>query len=149
MDFEKFNSIKAGNEGSWMHVKSPLTGEPLFAGPDKPCRVRVLGIEGDIGEGVLAKLRSGVTSGDTSDQTDSEKLVEETAPLVVGYQNINRGEKPCSAPTDNAWFLGLQRVVGGDKPSFAQQISSFAVKRANVMGNASSGSLTPPSKSAG
>ena len=148
MDFNQFDSRAAGDRGAWMHVHSPVDGKPLHTEDSKPCRVRVLGIEGEIGQKVFAEVRKGLT-GEDSTEDGNEKLMRQTVPLVVEFENINRGDKPAKAPEDVEWFLGLQRVVGGDYPSFVEQVRAFSIRRANVMGNAFGGSSKPQSKSVG
>lgn len=151
MDFNTFDSRTAGDLGAWMHVNSPINGEPLYVDESKtkPCRVKVLGIEGVAGQAILKEAREAVTGErDLSEDTDA-KMVHETAALIVEFENINDGAKPATAPASVEWFLNLQRVVGGDHPTFLQQVREFSLKRANLMGNVSGGSLKPRRKSVG
>ena len=140
MDFSQFDSVAASDRGAWMHAHSPINGQPLYAdeAKEKPCRVRVLGAEGEVGQKIFAESRKAL-KGDESDEDHMAKLVKRISPLVVGFENIDRGDKPAEAPADVAWFLNLQRVVGGDLPSFLEQVQAFALKRANHLGNVSGG----------
>jgi hypothetical protein len=139
MDFSIFDSVAAGNNGAWLHLNSPINGEPIWADDEKtkPCRVKVLGIEGDVGQSIIDRQRKAMKEGKL--EADFEASVKETAVLVTDFENINRGDRPASAPDDVEWFFRLQRVVGGDKPSFLEQVRNFSLKRANQMGNVSGG----------
>lgn len=136
MDFSQFDSKSAGDAGAWMHVRSPINGDLLWADSEqkKPCRVQVLGIEGAIGQSLLKAERDKMKG-----EVKETDMAAQTAPLIVGFENINRGKKPATAPDDAEWFLGLQKVVGGDFPTFVEQVRSFSVRRANILGNASRG----------
>lgn len=144
MDFSQFDSVAASNRGAWMHVNSPITGKPIYADDDKtkPCRVLVYGAEGDIGQRLFAEARADLRNPGEKGEDDGdvfERIIARTKPLIGGFENIHRGDKPASVPDDVEWFLRLQRVVGGDKPSFAEQVQAFSLRRANIMGNGSGG----------
>ena len=142
MDFGQFDSRAAGDKGAWMHVTNPFDGDPMHD-DGKPCRVKVLGIEGEVGQGLFDDVRKGMKG----QADDKGRIIRETIPLVVGFENIDRGDKPAIAPGDVEWFLSLQHVVGGDHPSFVEQVRAFAIKRANFLGNVSGGSSKPLNKS--
>lgn len=139
MDFNQFDSVAASNRGAWMHVKSPVTGDPLYDDGDesKPCRVLVYGIEGDAGQKLMEKERAALKEGKA--EITHEKMVAETSALIGGFENINRGDKPATAPDDVKWFLDLQRVVKRNDLTFASQVRDFALDRANQLGNVSGG----------
>lgn len=144
MDFNQFDSVAAGNQGAWLHLASPINGKLLFADTEEtqPCRVKVLGAEGSVGQSMLKSAREAMqTSGDAkvSAEDPNEVLRNETANLIVGFENVGKGSAPAKAPKDVEWFLALQKVVGGNHKSFAEQVRSFSVERANFLGNALSG----------
>lgn len=148
MDFNQFDSVAAGDKGAWMHVNSPIDGAPLYIAKGKPCRVKVLGIEGSIGNSAMKAVRD--ASGMDAEGTDpDEELILQTKPFIVGFENIYNGNVLAEAPKDVEWFLRLQRVIGGDHPTFLQQAQSFARLRGNILGNGLTGLWSPPSKSAG
>ena len=136
MDFGQFDSRAAGDKGAWMHVNHPGTGKPMFDG-DKPCRVRVLGIEGQVGSGIMADARKAMREpkSDDSDDDAQNKMVKEAKPLLVEFENIDRGDRPATAPDDVEWFLRLQSVIGGNKQSFVEQVRAFALDRGKILGN--------------
>ena len=144
MDFGKFDSRAAAEQGRDLQLKHPATGELIFDG-DAPCIVIVRGTESRDAQKALAKIRKMKMQADgESSDTDEisledmhSRLVETATPLVVGFKNINRGDKPAKAPDDIEWFLNLQLINGveGEK-SFVEQVVDFATKRANFLGNA-------------
>lgn len=144
MDFNSFDSRKASETPRALHLKHPGTGKLLFDDGDekKPCRVLVLGIEGETGQSaILQSQRERMKRDkDTNEPTPvsdiHDALVKEISPLIVGFENVNRGEKPAEAPTDVTWFLNLQIVSGTrGQQSFAEQVRAFATDRAAILGN--------------
>lgn len=149
MDFNQFDSRKASETPRPLHLKHPGTGKLLYDGLDekgnpdetKPCRVLVLGIEGEIGQNAIlesqrARMKEERKSGEpVSVGTVHDQMVKEIAPLIVGFENVNRGDKPAKAPDDVEWFLSLQ-IVNGQRgqQSFAEQVRAFATDRASILG---------------
>lgn len=144
MDFGKFDSRAAAEQGRDLQLKHPAAGELIFDG-DAPCIVVVRGTESRDAQKALAKIRKikmqadgeGSETDEISLEDMHSRLVETATPLVVGFKNINRGDKPAKAPDDIEWFLNLQLINGveGEK-SFVEQVVDFATKRANFLGNA-------------
>ena len=138
MDFAQFDSRTGSTIPRPMQVKHPVTGKPMFdneaepTGPnDKPCRVLVLGVEG---QAVMAAIRA--VRAEPGDKDNVERLIQYATPLVAGFENINRGDKPAIVPDDVSWFLRLQ--VPNSNPrqrSFVEQVGDFAADRANYLGN--------------
>lgn len=142
MDFGKFDSRAAAEEGRDLQLEHPATGDLIFDG-DKPCIVVVRGTESRDAQKALAKVRKMKMQADNGESPDElsleemhSRLVETATPLVVGFKNINRGNKPATVPDDIEWFLNLQLINGveGEK-SFVEQVVNFATKRANFLGN--------------
>lgn len=142
MDFSEFDSRAAAETGRDLHLKHPVSGELLYDGKN-PCVVNVIGSESREAQAALRAINKAKAKGDkkAEDQTleDLQKtLSESAAPLIKGFKNVNRGDKPATAPDDVAWFLGLQLINGQDgEESFVEQVSKFATKRANFLGNGS------------
>lgn len=149
MNFEQFDSRGASDKPRPLHLKHPGTGELLYetganGKPDngKPCRVLVLGIEGAVGQGAVlasqrAKMSATPTPGEPTPLSEiHDGIVKEITPLIVSFENISRGERPAEAPQDVEWFLTLQLVTGSrGQLSFAEQVRSFAIDRASILGN--------------
>lgn len=156
MDFNKFDSRKAADEGRPLHLKHPSTGELLYDNEDdpfadngKPCVVYVLGAEGRSVQKQLKEVVSEIAADRESEEDEKAKaekvgyaefqqsrLVQLTAPLIAGFENIKRGKRNAKSPDDVEWFLNLQLVTDNDAgTSFAEQISGFATKRGNYLGN--------------
>lgn len=144
MDFNSFDSRAASEKPRALHLKHPGTGKPLFDDGDKtkPCRVLVLGIEGNTGQNAILQSQRDRLSderkpGDPIAVSDlHENIVKEISSLIVGFENVNRGDRPAKAPDDVAWFLNLQMISGTrGQQSFAEQVRAFATDRAAILGN--------------
>ena len=141
MDFTAFDSRAAAEQGRELHLQHPATAEPIFDG-DKPCIVIIRGTESREAQAALAKIRKMKVAEDKeADEASLEdmhgRLVETAMPLVIGFKNINRGDKPAKAPDDVEWFLNLQLINGVDgERSFVEQVVNYATKRSNFLGNA-------------
>lgn len=143
MDFNQFDSRAAADEGRDLHLKHPATGEPLFD-DGEPCIVIVRGSEGREVQKEMAKLRAAKAAEAKDDDQAlidiTARLVDATRPLVVGFKNIYREDKPAKVPDDVDWFLGLQMVNGQPgEQSFVEQVTGFATRRANFLGVTSKG----------
>lgn len=146
MDFNELDSRTAADEGRWMHVIHPATGEPMYDG-EGPCEVLCRGSEGREVQREVAKMRAAsVALQDAKDESADEqtmaelhdKLAKAVTPFVVGFRNINNGDKPAKAPKDVSWFLDLNMVNGQrGEFSFAEQIARFATRRASFLGASS------------
>lgn len=146
MDFGQFDSRKASETPRALHLKHPGTGKLLYDDEKqtKPCRVLVLGIEGETGQSAIlesqrARMKHERSAGEpVSISNVHDQIVKEIAPLIVGFENVNRGSKAASAPGDVEWFLNLQ-IVNGNRAqlSFAEQVRTFATDRAAILGEGS------------
>jgi hypothetical protein len=142
MDFTAFDSRAAAEQGRELHLQHPATAEPIFDG-DKPCIVIIRGTESREAQAALAKIRKIKVAEDEDKKADEAsledmhgRLVETAIPLVIGFKNINRGDKPAKAPDDVEWFLNLQLINGVDgERSFVEQVVNYATKRSNFLGN--------------
>lgn len=146
MDFGQFDSRKASETPRALHLKHPGTGKLLYDDEKqtKPCRVLVLGIEGETGQSAIlesqrARMKQDRPTGEpVTISTVHDQIVKEIAPLIVGFENVNRGSKAATAPADVEWFLNLQ-IVNGNRAqlSFAEQVRTFATDRAAILGEGS------------
>lgn len=143
MDFGQFDSRKASETPRALHLKHPGTGKLLYDDEKqtKPCRVLVLGIEGETGQSAIlesqrARMKQERPAGEPVTISNvHDQIVKEIAPLIVGFENVNRGTRAATAPADVEWFLNLQ-IVNGNRAqlSFAEQVRSFATDRAAILG---------------
>jgi hypothetical protein len=169
MDFNKFDSRAIAETGSPMQIVDEWTGEAMMDG-DKPCRVI---LRGTASASMQAKMRAVQKAAMQSKKTkgkDAEdearvmedihnQMVDAAAPFIMGFENVNNGDKPATAD-DAKWFLNLTFPEMGVKEDddgqpilnkysepvyemknnpFAKQCSEFASKQANRLGNAKSG----------
>jgi hypothetical protein len=169
MDFSKFDSRAIAEAGSPMQILDVWTNEPMMDG-DKPCRVI---LRGTASASMQAKMRAAQKAAMMSKKSkgkDAEddarvmedvhnQMVEAAAPFIMGFENVNKGDKPATV-ADAAWFLGLSFPDMGVKEDddgnpvlnkdgeatyemknnpFSKQCSEFASKQANRLGNGKSG----------
>lgn len=141
MDFNKFDSVSASNQGRNLQLKHPATGKPIFD-PEtkKPCIVTVLGSESDAVQKSLKQRRAELSGRKNKkiEETDVDELIEDfiesAIPLIVGFQNVHKGDQPATVEDVN-WFLRLQRPTFKEgEQSFAEQVLEFAASRANFLG---------------
>jgi len=143
MDFSKFDSRAAAETPGRLQLKDPVTGELLFADTDrkKPCIVLVVGTESRSAQAALravqkAKMAEGKTEADGTLESVQQALVEGAKPLIKGFENIARGDRAVTLD-DLDWLLNLQMINGQQgEVSFVEQITGYATKRGNYLGNA-------------
>lgn len=147
MDFSKFDSRKAAETAKPLHMRHPATGALLYAKDkdgvdqiDKPCRLLVVGTESRTSQAAFralyqAKMADEKTETIQSLEATHAKTVDLAKPLVRGFENITRGDRPATLE-DVEWFLNLQLMNGqpGER-AFLEQVMEFATKRANFLGN--------------
>jgi hypothetical protein len=145
MDFNRFDSRTAADQGRDLHLRHPVTGEPL-SDEGKPCIAIVRGSEGREVQAEMAKLRAAKMEAEGEDKAATsvdgahKALVEAARVLIVGFKNVNRGKSPAKVPEDVDWFLNLQMATGRrNELSFAEQVAEFASKRANFLEQPSKG----------
>lgn len=149
MDFNKFDSRKAAANARPLHLVHPSTGAYLYDQDeegndikDKPCRLMVIGTESTAAQQAMkAARRERAKAGKAKQEDESsfaelqQQLVQAALPLIVGIENINRGDQPATLD-DVEWLLNLQLLNGqDDEKSFVEQVTQFAVKRSNFLGN--------------
>jgi hypothetical protein len=150
MDFDKFDARAAATAGAFLHLKHPSTGELIWADPvakggadSQPCRVQMIGLESPQAQAALREIQKRkMTAVKKKDGEETRfftdlhaELVEAVKPLIIGFENIDRGKTPAGL-ADVEWFLNLQTLNGSETEiSFAEQISNFARKRSNFLGN--------------
>jgi hypothetical protein len=137
MDFNQFDSRKASETGRDLHLAHPATGELLF-NDGEPCIVVVKGLESAAGQEAVARWRRELMKAeDSTDTTVREQMMATAIPLVVGFKNIENGDRPARVPDDVEWLLNMHIPNGqpGER-SFLEQVVDFATKRRNFLGNA-------------
>ena len=149
MDFDDFDTRAASSEGAKMHVKQPVTGEPIL-NEGLPCMVHIRGVESsEAVDEVQAIVRAQAKRSKDDPRDHHDDLLEMAMPLVLGFENMQRrdpktGKSRDLTPSkdDVAWFLNLQRAKNGrsDQVSFVEQVVKFSSDRANYLGNVSGGS---------
>jgi hypothetical protein len=116
MDFNKFDSRAKAEAGSPMQILDQWTDEPMMDG-DKPCLVI---LRGTASASMQAKMRASqkaamMSKKDKSKNADEEarvmedvhmQLCEAAAPFILGFENVNNGDRPANAD-DAMWFLNL------------------------------------------
>lgn len=167
MDFSQFDMRSKAEAGAPLHLLHHETGEPIMAGKGKPCRVLVRGAasrsaQAQIRERQKARMTAlkGKKADDSRVMEDIHNdLIEAAAPYIVGFDNIDRGDRPLTTePDDVRWFLDLTFPLMGAKEDedgnavtnakgepvfefknnpFAKQIAEFASEQANALGNGS------------
>jgi len=134
MDFNQFDSRAAAETPRELHLKHPVTGEPMFDG-DKPCIALVLGSESRTVQTATRAKAKAALSDKPGDKDIGDDLAATAKPLITGFKNISRGNKPATLE-DVDWFLGLQ-IPNGNELSFVEQVITFATDRAKFLGNVS------------
>tara|TARA_R110000850_G_scaffold236171_1_gene361011 strand:+ start:660 stop:1169 length:510 start_codon:yes stop_codon:yes gene_type:complete len=169
MDFNKFDSQAIAEAGTAMQILDEWTNEPMMDG-DKPCKVI---LRGTASASMQAKMRAAQKAAMMSkkakgkDDEDDARVMEDVhnqmceaaAPFIMGFENVNNGDKPATA-ADAIWFLkltfphmGVKEDENGDpvlnkdddpvyemkNNPFAKQCSEFASKQANRLGNVKGG----------
>lgn len=150
MDFNAFDSRSTANEGRPLHLKHPVTGEPMFDG-DAPCRVIVLGTEGRVAQDAFREAAKLPKLPDNAAQEDYHSRLCVTArKIIVGFENIDRGDRAATV-ADADWFLGLNisNPLRGPGRSFVEQVLSFAGDRGEFLGKPAASLSQPHTRSAG
>jgi len=141
MDFNQFDSRKASETGRELHLSHPATGEPLY-NEGEPCIVIVKGLESAAGQEAVTRWRREMMKTEDSAEraTVRDQMMATAIPLVVGFKNIDNGDRPAKAPDDVEWLLNMHIPNGqpGER-SFLEQVVDFATKRRNFLGNGSPG----------
>lgn len=148
MDISQLNSRSASDTAKPMHLRHPSTGKPMYDGGDldKPCLVFIRGVESNEVQKIIRAANQERMKNAKDEDGDDENLLavlhERTAknmvPLIVGFENLERGDRPLQANEDDIlYFLNAQLMTTGDKEdySFLAQVSRFATDRSNYLGN--------------
>jgi hypothetical protein len=103
MDFSKFDSRARAEVGTPMQIMDPWTGEPMMDG-EKPCRVVVRGSASKTMQAKMrAKQRAAMAAHKKGNGDDEARVMEDVhnqlcegaEPFIVGFENVNRGDRPC------------------------------------------------------
>lgn len=132
MDFNQFDARAAASNAQPLHLTHPVTGAKIMD-KDHPCIVMVLGAESDT---VQAQLKASIRNKtkNASNETEADQLVTLARPLIAGFKNVSRGDKPATVD-DIEWFLRLQVPnASAEQKSFVEQVIDFATDRSNYLG---------------
>ena len=130
-DLSALATKRGANEGAWMHLKHPTTGEPLFLdeAQKKPTRVRVRGIECT----AVRKLRERAERKNSQARgqivvTDTELGMQVLKALIVDFENAEyEGSALTNTEKDKETFLNIS-------DDFGEQVLDFSSDRANFLG---------------
>lgn len=135
VDLDQWDARPAAEEGRWLRLKHPVTGEPL------PARIRLLGSDSQVWKDTqLAQRRArlellestGAMRVDpaVADEEDLARLIAVTAE----FDGMTRGAEPfpCTPANAREFYLGW--------PDFRAQAVAFIVVRANFFPRSASGS---------
>lgn len=152
MDFTQFDSRAGAENGAWLHLRSPATGELLWDN-DMPCLAQVRGMESRVAiAGFTSSLRAKKPRGSIADiEENNNQKLREAEILIMGFDNVSRGARLLTTSADDLkWFLELGIPVGHpdgldqQQRTFAEQIIEFARDRTNSLGNGLKPLSRPP-----
>lgn len=104
MDLSKLDTRAASENGTWLHLRSPLDNSLLYADDEekkKPSRIKLLGADSDTlqryGQRLLDEQRRAART-DGAEFKSSEEQEEEIITLLceatIGIENLSIGDKP-------------------------------------------------------
>jgi hypothetical protein len=145
MDFNKFDSRAQAEIGSPMQVMDPWSGEPMMAEDGKPCIVIVRGTASKTMQAKMrAKAKAAMQSKKDKGKVEDEEarvmedvhlqLVESAAPFIVGFENIDNGNRPATAE-DAEWFLDLSFPEMGEKKDADGNVITKKAQKVGADGN--------------
>ena len=123
MDFSTFDTRSTAEAGTPMQIKDAFTGEPIMDG-DKPCRVLVRGVASKTAQAEMRERQRAAMTAEPETDADDTRVMEDAhndlcgaaAPFIIGFENVDRGDRPCEAtPDDIEWFLDLTFPEMGPK----------------------------------
>lgn len=147
MDFSKFDARNAAETPRDCHLRNQQTGELIWDG-DKPCVVKVLGIasptvQARIKDAARAQMKAKPEDDARTFEDLHQESIRSAARLIVGMENIHRGDALAKAPDDVEWLLKMTffNVARDDAgrlkhPSFAQQVLECGADDAGFLANA-------------
>lgn len=162
MEFGKFDSRKAADDGVVIDLLDPYTDEVIADGK----KISRVGVRGTASRSVQADLRKRLAKTGKSKKTDPEErvmedvhleLCEAAAPYITSFENVERdGRALTTSPEDVSWFLDLTFPDMGVKEdecgnpildkdgdpqfkmrnkTFAKQIADASTDQRRFMGN--------------
>jgi hypothetical protein len=127
IDLNRYDARPAAEEGRWLTLKDPETGEDL------PARILLKGVDSKAyKDAQLAQRRARLEHFDKTgsrldpakaDEEDLERLVA----VTVNWENLGRGDEqfPCTPANVRELYTGW--------PEFRAQVLGFVVQRANFL----------------
>lgn len=150
MDLTSLDSRTAADEGRPLHLKHPVTGEPMMDG-ENPSVVYVLGAEGKMAQQIAREVIAMPKLTDAAAEDLHERLCASAERLITGFSGLYRAGRPLNM-ADVTWFLRLQiaNPLGSTRGlSFVEQVLNFSGSRAEYLGKPDAASSEPQPKSAG
>ena len=125
MDFADLDLAKTADSGADMHVRHPVTEEPLTT-DGKPITIRLLGADSaEFRNGVKAIANRSQSRKKPSLAEAERNAVELLARITTGWQGIVWNGEPLKFSRENAEMLYRER------PWLREQADEFAGERAN------------------
>jgi hypothetical protein len=166
MDFSRFDNRGPAETGQRLELKDPSVrdGEPLLDGK-KNCAVIVRGSTARSVQMEMRKRQKAKMTASKNSKAEEARVMEDVhsdlceaaAPLIVGFENVERDGRPLTAESDDIkWFLDLtfpimgvkededgEPILNGDgqvqfqmrNNPFAKQITDFSSEMALNLGN--------------
>lgn len=133
MDLAKLSLRTAASAGAVLHLKDPVTGEPLFDG-DKPVTITVRGVESQELREKARDIERRKLGGEKLD--DAQIGAEKLASITADWSGIAlHGPDPLACTFENAVRLYLD----ADAEWIVEQVGPFSRDRRNFVKNRPTG----------
>lgn len=124
MDFLKFDERTRADEGVWVDMMHPNTGEPLIEDNGEPVQVHVRGSASRIVQQSLHDHAQRESKNKTEKQSMEgvhQKLMSAAKPLIIGFKNVYLGDVAVDASTAGKFLdltfpqMGIKQDEDGNK----------------------------------
>ncbi len=123
MDFTSLNTRAAADEGAFLHLRHPVTGDLLNTDEGESIGLMVRGTEGAKVQKTLRDLNKRLKTAE-----DTKRGLAFVSSLVFGFVNVSyEGRALTDTDADKELFFGLSE-------SFVEQVLDFAKDRASFFG---------------
>lgn len=131
MDLANLDTKTAMEKGALLHLRHPVTNEPLYANGDKkkPMTIDLMGIDGDTFSKIRRENQRKLSKKNKSFNPEDadEQGLETLAALTKGWANLVLGGKPLEFSKGNA------RKLYSDYPWIREQVNEFCSSRENFI----------------
>ena len=132
MDLGRFDVKAAASEGADLHIKHPMTGEPLFD-DGEPVVVRVIGRDSPVVREKMAQLDKRKAGGEVLSKDDEG--IELFCAVVVGWSHIELDGEVLECNRDS-----IRRLMTDPRTEWiGEQVGPFALNRRNFAKNLPTG----------